>query len=229
MPSSLGSWEVPGKPWRGMNRLWKFCIVFADLGSFLKPGLPALRRVLLLLTGQGRVGLKFPVWLARYWGGQGTFPWWDLGNSKDEFWKGILACFCPPHSASFGLELVSFPTGEWKWGTSWPVDVLTLDHVKWETAIILSSALKKNWFTTLFHLCYITEWVSFTHRDILFKILYFIMVHSRRLDIVPWTIQWGLVFLSILDAIVYIYQPQIPTPSFFPSLGLAVSLFLFCR
>lgn len=39
------------------------------------------------------------------------------------------------------------------------------------------------------------------------------MVHSRRLDIVPWTIQWGLVFLPILDAMVDIYQPHIPTPA----------------
>lgn len=39
------------------------------------------------------------------------------------------------------------------------------------------------------------------------------MVLSRRLDIVPWTIQWGFVLLPMLDAMVYIYQPHIPTPA----------------
>ena len=79
---------------------------------------------------------------------------------------------------------------------------------------------------------------SVIHIYVFFFIFCSIMVYPRRSNIVPCAIQQEPCCLSVLNAIVCIYQPQTPSPSLSlpPSplattslFSMSVSLFLFCR
>ena len=87
------------------------------------------------------------------------------------------------------------------------------------------------------NLCYTMKWLSFTHIQSFF-IYSFPYGLYRQIGYSSLCYTVGPCCLSILNVIVCIYQPQIPSPylSFTPSplatislVSMFVSLFLFCR